>query len=118
MARGDDHVARVEARPARRLDDEAAGDHVEVGRDQCQAALAALEHERAGEQAGVLAERAGVAARPAEHRVAGRGVDVGAAGAGAQAPGLGAGAGRRHGGGEEGGDASAERIRAIVCGAG
>ena len=102
MARGDDHLARVEAGPARRLDDEAAGDHVEVGRDQCQVALAALEHERAGEQARVLAERAGVAARPAQHRVAGRGFDVGPAGARAQA-GV-SGGRRRHGGGQEGGD--------------
>ena len=76
--------ALVLERGQRRLALVAADLNMVAGGMVVQAALAALEHQRAREQPGVLAERAGVAAGPAEHRVAGRRGDVGAAGAGPQ----------------------------------
>ena len=119
VARGQDHVPRVEARPPRRLDREAARDHVQVRGDEGQAARAALEYQRSREQAGVLAERAGVAKRPAEQRIAGRRRDVGSCGPGAQRRALGgSGAGcRRQCNGEDGAECERGADRAIVTSA-
>ena len=43
------------SRAGRRVRDDAAGDRAEVGGDERDLAAVALEHERAGEEAGVLA---------------------------------------------------------------
>ena len=68
--------------------DHPAGDHEQVDRDQRDLAAAALQHERAREQARVLALRHAVGARPAAQVVAGARRDVGLADAGAQLGGV------------------------------